>query len=40
MAEKIELQISYLLAARMDRVMTDGEPFTLKVIAGMLNTAK
>jgi ribose-phosphate pyrophosphokinase len=37
--EKIELHISYLLAARMDRVMTDGEPFTLKVIAGMLNTA-
>jgi ribose-phosphate pyrophosphokinase len=37
--ERIELHISYLLAARMDRVMTDGEPFSLKVIAGMLNAA-
>jgi ribose-phosphate pyrophosphokinase len=35
--EKVELQISYLLAARMDRVMLDGEPFSLKVIAAMLN---
>src|SRR6186713_1694741 len=33
----IELHISYLLAARMDRVMLDGEPFSLKVIAGMIN---
>lgn len=35
--EHIELDISYLLAARMDRVMQDGEPFSLKVIAAMLN---
>ena len=27
------------MAARMDRVMTNGEPFSLKVIAGMLNCA-
>ena len=35
--EKIELSISYLMAARMDRVMLDGEPFSLKVIAAILN---
>ena len=35
--ETIELHVSYLLAARMDRVMLDGEPFSLKVIASMLN---
>jgi len=35
--EHIELHISYLLAARMDRVMQDGEPFSLKVVAGILN---
>src|ERR1700761_1672792 len=35
--EHVELHISYLLAARMDRVMLDGEPFSLKVVAGMLN---
>jgi ribose-phosphate pyrophosphokinase len=33
----VELHISYLLAARMDRVMLDGEPFSLKIVAGMLN---
>lgn len=33
----VELHISYLLAARMDRVMLDGEPFSLKVVAGILN---
>jgi ribose-phosphate pyrophosphokinase len=37
--EKVELYISYLMAARMDRVMLDGEPFSLKVVAGMLNAA-
>lgn len=37
--EQVELHISYLLAARMDRVMLDGEPFALKVVAGMLNQA-
>ncbi|HEU5290683.1 MAG TPA: phosphoribosyltransferase family protein [Cyclobacteriaceae bacterium] len=36
----VSLGISYLLAARMDRVMTEGEPFTLKVIASILNQAK
>jgi len=35
----IELHVSYLLAARMDRVMLDGEPFSLKVIAAMINQA-
>ena len=35
----IELHVSYLLAARMDRVMLDGEPFSLKVVAAMLNQA-
>lgn len=37
--ESIELYISYLLAARMDRVMLEGEPFSLKVIASILNGA-
>jgi ribose-phosphate pyrophosphokinase len=35
----IELHISYLLTARMDRVMQEGEPFSLKVMATMLNAA-
>jgi ribose-phosphate pyrophosphokinase len=33
----VELHLSYLLAARMDRVMVEGEPFSLKVIASMIN---
>jgi ribose-phosphate pyrophosphokinase len=37
--EHIEIHISYLLAARMDRVMLDGEPFSLKVVAAILNQA-
>jgi len=37
--EKVELYISYLLTARMDRVMTGGEPFSLKVMAGIINSA-
>ncbi len=37
--EKIELSISYLITARMDRVMLDGEPFSLKIISGILNRA-
>lgn len=37
--EHIELHISYLMAARMDRVMTGGEPFSLKVVAAVLNQA-
>jgi len=36
----VELHISYLLAARMDRVMLDGEPFSLKVVAAMINQGK
>ena len=35
--EHIELHVSYLMAARMDRVMLDGEPFSLKVVAAILN---
>jgi ribose-phosphate pyrophosphokinase len=35
--EHVELHISYLMAARMDRVMLDGEPFSLKVVSGMIN---
>jgi ribose-phosphate pyrophosphokinase len=37
--EHIELHVAYLLAARMDRVMLDGEPFSLKVVSGILNQA-
>ncbi len=35
----IELHLTYLLAARMDRVMLDGEPFSLRIIAKLINTA-
>jgi ribose-phosphate pyrophosphokinase len=38
--EKISVGISYLMAARMDRVMNSGEPFSLKVVAGILNAAR
>ncbi|TDW96145.1 phosphoribosyltransferase family protein [Dinghuibacter silviterrae] len=38
--EHVELHVSYLLAARMDRVMLDGEPFSLKVVAQVLNQAQ
>lgn len=38
--EHIELHVSYLLAARMDRVMLEGEPFSLKVVAGIINMAQ
>jgi len=37
--ENISLKISYLMAARMDRVMLDGEPFSLKVVSNILNAA-
>ncbi|RYG04450.1 MAG: ribose-phosphate pyrophosphokinase [Chitinophagaceae bacterium] len=37
--EKVELHVTYLMAARMDRVMLAGEPFSLKVIASILNNA-
>jgi ribose-phosphate pyrophosphokinase len=36
--QHVELHISYLLAARMDRVMLEGEPFSLKVLATMINS--
>lgn len=35
--ERVELNVSYLMAARMDRVMLDGEPFSLKTIAAIIN---
>lgn len=35
----VELHVSYLMGARMDRVMLEGEPFSLKVIAQILNGA-
>ncbi len=37
--EQIELHISYLMGGRMDRVMQDGEPFSLRVIAHIINAA-
>lgn len=37
--ERVDLAVSYLLAARMDRVMTPGEPFSLKVVTTLLNGA-
>ena len=36
--ERVTLDISYLMAARMDRVMNEGEPFSLKVVAVMINS--
>ncbi|MFN8345728.1 MAG: ribose-phosphate diphosphokinase [Spirosomataceae bacterium] len=38
-AEQIDLIVSYLMAARMDRVMTTGEPFSLRVVTDILNQA-
>ena len=35
----ISLTISYLMAARMDRQMTEGEPFSLRVLSAILNQA-
>ncbi len=35
----ISLTISYLMAARMDRQMTEGEPFSLRVVSTLLNQA-
>ncbi len=37
--QQISLKISYLMAARMDRQMTEGEPFSLRVVATILNQA-
>jgi ribose-phosphate pyrophosphokinase len=35
--EHIDLTISYLMAARMDRQMTESEPFSLRIVAAILN---
>jgi ribose-phosphate pyrophosphokinase len=35
---RFSLYISYLLAARMDRTMSNGEAFSLKMVGQMLNT--
>jgi ribose-phosphate pyrophosphokinase len=37
--EHIELTVSYLMAARMDRQMKEGEPFSLRVLSAILNQA-
>jgi ribose-phosphate pyrophosphokinase len=37
--ERIDLTISYLMAARMDRQMTESEPFSLRIVASILNQA-
>jgi ribose-phosphate pyrophosphokinase len=37
--ESISLTIPYLMAARMDRQMTEGEPFSLRVLSAILNQA-
>jgi ribose-phosphate pyrophosphokinase len=37
---KVNLKIGYLLGARMDRAIDAHQPFTMKVIADILNTAK
>ncbi len=37
--EHIDLTISYLMAARMDRQMTESEPFSLRIVAALLNQA-
>jgi ribose-phosphate pyrophosphokinase len=36
--EQVDLTVSYLMAARMDRVMNDGEPFSLKIVADSINS--
>lgn len=36
---RISVNISYVLGARMDRAISAAEPFTLKVLANMLNVA-
>ena len=37
--ERVDLHIAYLMSARMDRQMTDFEPFTLRIVAAMINQA-
>ncbi len=36
---EVHLRVTYLMAARMDRVMNEGEPFSLKVIGQLINSA-
>lgn len=36
--ERVELVITYLMSARMDRIMNPGEPFSLKVVANLINS--
>lgn len=38
-AGPVHLNVSYLMAARMDRQMTPGEPFALRVVADAINQA-
>jgi ribose-phosphate pyrophosphokinase len=38
-AGPVELHVSYLLSARMDRQMTEGEPFSLRVVTDVINQA-
>jgi ribose-phosphate pyrophosphokinase len=38
--EYISVYIAYLMGARMDRPMVEGEPFTLKVVADFINALK
>lgn len=37
--ERFGLNIAYLMAARMDRQMTEGEPFSLRIVAAIINQA-
>jgi ribose-phosphate pyrophosphokinase len=37
--EHFDLHIAYLMAARMDRQMTEGEPFSLRIVAAIINQA-
>ena len=37
--ERFDLHITYLMAARMDRQMTEGEPFSLRIVAAIINQA-
>ncbi len=36
---RISVNISYMLGARMDRAIGPGKPFTLRILAGMVNAA-
>lgn len=37
--ERFDLLVTYLMAARMDRQMTEGEPFSLRIVAAIINQA-